>query len=154
MELDEIVGLQDHVIEFEKRQFLLALEPQLHRIEGEHPVDGKVAADVAQEVDVIERVEPVGIVGHDRIAAGVFEFQEFGEDRANAFEVVVDGLVGQKPPAFVLARRIADARGAAAHQRDRPVAGLLQPVQQHDRQQRADMQRRRGAVETNIGGQR
>ena len=64
----------------------------------------------------------------------------------------VDHLVGQKPPALVLAGGIADPRGAAAHQRDRPVAGLLQPVQQHDRQQRADMQRRRGAVEADIGG--
>ena len=42
-------------------------------------------------------------------------------------------------------------RGAAAHQRDRPVAGLLQPVQHHDLDQRADMQGRRGAVEADIG---
>ena len=56
--------------------------------------------------------------------------------------------------ALVLAGGIADARGAAAHQRDRPVAGLLQPVQHHDRQQRADMQRGRGAVEADIGGDR
>ena len=41
---------------------------------------------------------------------------------------------------------------AAAHQRDRLVAGLLQPVQHHDLYERADMQRRRGAVEADIGG--
>ena len=63
-------------------------------------------------------------------------------------------LVGQDAAAFVLAGGIADPRGAAAHQRDRPVAGLLQPVQHHDRQQRADMQRGRGAVEADIGGDR
>ena len=67
VQLDEIVGLQDHVVEFEKRQFLLPLEPQLHRIERQHAVDGEVAADVAQEVDIVERVEPVGIVGHDGV---------------------------------------------------------------------------------------
>ena len=33
VELDEIVGLQHHVVEFEKREFLLAVEPQLHRVE-------------------------------------------------------------------------------------------------------------------------
>ena len=32
-QFDEIVGLQDHVIEFEERQLLLALEPQLDGIE-------------------------------------------------------------------------------------------------------------------------
>ena len=56
--------------------------------------------------------------------------------------------------AVVLARRIADPRGPAAHQRDRAVAGLLHPVQHHDRHQRADMQRRRRAVETDIGSDR
>ena len=55
VQLDEIVGLQDHVVEFEERQFLFALEPHLHRVEGEHAVDREVAADVAQEVDVVER---------------------------------------------------------------------------------------------------
>ena len=113
-----------------------------------------MAADVAQEIDVVERVEPVGIVGHDGVAAGVFEFEELREDRADALEILVDHLVGENAAALVLAGRIADARRAAAHQRDRPVAGLLQPVQHHDRQQRADMQRGRGAVEADIGGDR
>ena len=87
-------------------------------------------------------------------SVGVFEFQEFGKDRADAFEIFVDDLVGEEPAALVLAGRIADAGGAAAHQRDWPMAGLLQPVQEHDRQQRADMQRWRGAVETDIAGDR
>ena len=43
---------------------------------------------------------------------------------------------------------------AAAHQRDRPVAGLLHPVEHHDRQQRADVQRGRRAVEADIGRDR
>ena len=154
VELDEVVGLQDHVVEFEERQFLLALEPQLHRIEGEHAVDREVAADVAQEVDVVERVQPVGIVGHDRVAAGILEFEELGENGADALEIFVDEFVGQQAAAFVLAGGVADPRRAAAHQRDRAVAGLLQPVEHHDRQQRADVQRRRGAVEADIGGDR
>ena len=151
VQLDEIVGLQDHVIEFEERQLLLALEPQLDGIEREHAVDREVAADVAQEIDVVERVEPVGIVGHHRIGLAVAEAQEAPEDFADAPQVRGDDLVGQQPAAFVLAGRIADPGGAAAHQRDRLMAGLLQPVQHHDRQQRADMERRRGAVETDVG---
>ena len=135
VKLDEVVGLQDHVVEFEERQFLLAFQPHLDRVEREHAVDREVTADVAQEVDVVERVEPVGIVGHHGIAAGVLELEEFGEDGADALEIVVDDVVGQEPSALVLAGRIADARGAAAHQRDRPMAGLLHPVEHHDRQQ-------------------
>ena len=56
--------------------------------------------------------------------------------------------------ALVLAGRIAHAGRAAAHERDRLAgAGLLQPVQHHDREQMADMQRRAGAVVADIGGQ-
>ena len=54
VQLDEVVGLQDHVVEFEERQLLLALEPQLDAVEGKHAVDREVPADVAQEVDVVE----------------------------------------------------------------------------------------------------
>ena len=53
---------------------------------------------------------------------------------------------------FVLAGRIADLGGAAAHQHDRLVPGLLQPAQQHDLDQAADMERRRGRVEADIAG--
>ncbi len=111
-------------------------------------------ADVAQEVDVIERVQPVGIVRHHRIILAVAEPQEAREDFANAFQVAVDDIVGEQPPALILAGGVADTGGAAAHQRDRTMAGLLHPMQHHDRQQRADMKGRGGAVEADIGRDR
>jgi hypothetical protein len=80
--------------------------------------------------------------------------QELAEDRADALEILVDDFIGQQAPALVLAGWIADPRGAAAHERDRAMPGLLQPIQHHDRQQRADMQRRRGTVEADISGDR
>ena len=49
----EIVGLQDHVIEFEERQRLLALEPQPHAVHGQHAVDREMPPDIAQERDVV-----------------------------------------------------------------------------------------------------
>jgi len=50
--------------------------------------------------------------------------------------------------------RRAAAAGRSAHQRDRLMTGLLHPIEHHDRQQRADVKRRRGAVEADIGGDR
>jgi len=54
VQLDKIVSLQHHVIEFEERTIPAGVEPQLSPIESEHAVDGEVPADVAQEIDVIE----------------------------------------------------------------------------------------------------
>src|SRR3546814_19326495 len=65
---------------FEERQRLLAIEPQLDRIEAQHPVDREMLADRAQEGDVFERVEPLGIVEHHRIRWPVAEGQEPFED--------------------------------------------------------------------------
>ena len=81
-------------------------------------------------------------------------FEELVEDAADAGHVGGDLGVGQQLAALVLARGIADPGGAAAHQHDRPVAGLLQQAQQHDLQQAADMQAVGGAVEADIGGHR
>jgi hypothetical protein len=52
---------------------------------------------------------------------------------------------------LVLEGRVADHAGAAAHQRDRAVARLLQPVQHHDLDEPAGMQAGRGRVEADIG---
>ena len=81
----------------------------------------------------------------------VAEGQKLREDLLDAGLVRLDRLIGQEFAALVLAGGIADARRAAAHQRDRLAAGLLQPAQHHDLDKRADMQRRRGAVEADIG---
>ena len=91
-QLEEVVGLEDHVVEFEEGQRLLALEPEPDAVEGQHPVDREMRADVAQEGDVVERVEPVGIVDHDRVGRAVAEGQEALEDAADRGDVGVDRL--------------------------------------------------------------
>ena len=150
-QLDEIVGLEDHVVEFEEGQLVLALEPELDRLHRQHAVDREMPADIAQEIDVVERGEPLGIVDHQRAGRPVVEIEEAGKDRAEALLVGLDLVIGEELPRLVLARGIADPGGAAAHQRDRLVAGLLQPAQHHDREEMADMERRPGAVVADIG---
>lgn len=63
----EIIGLHEHVIEFKKRHRALALEAELHRVEGQHAVDGEMHSVIAQELDIGEFGEPLVIVGHDRV---------------------------------------------------------------------------------------
>jgi hypothetical protein len=153
-QLEEIVGLQDRVVEFEKAERLVAFEPQPHAVLRQHAVDREIPADVAQKRDVAQFIEPIGIVDHDRVARAVAELQEFREDLADAGHVAGDLLVRQKLAGFVLAGGVADLCRAAAHQDDRLVAGLLEPAQQHDRHEVADMQAVGGAVVADIGGHR
>ena len=136
VDLDEVIGLQAHVVELDEGEFLLAFEPQLHRIHRQHAIDREVAADVAQEVDVVEAAQPFGVVEHQRVGRAVAEGEEAFEDGPDRRLVGVDLLDGQKLAALVLAGRIADPRRAAADQRQRLAAGALQPGEHHDRQQR------------------
>jgi len=62
VQLEKVVGLEDHVVELEEGERRLAREALLDGLEGEHAVDGKVPAVVAQEGEVRERREPRVVV--------------------------------------------------------------------------------------------
>ena len=154
VELEKVVGLQDHVVELEKRQRLLAVEARFHRLEGQHPVDREVPPDVAQEIEIVEPVEPRGIVEHERVALPVAIDEVAPEDAPHRGDVGVD-LRARQQRALVGAKGgIAHLGGAPAHQRDRPVPACLQPAQHHDVEKMPDMQRGRGRVVADIGGHR
>ena len=146
----EIVALQDHVVEFEEGHRLLALEPQAHGIEGQHPVDGEMRPDLLQHLDIAKPAQPVVIVDHHRIGRPVAENEQALEHRPDPGDILVDRGIGQHLAAFVAPRGVADPRGPAAHQHDRLVPCLLQPPQHHDLHEAADMERRRGGIETDI----
>ena len=62
VELQKVVGLQEHVAELGVRDAILPLQPRLHRVLRHHVVDGEVLADIAQEVHHRNRRQPVGVV--------------------------------------------------------------------------------------------
>ncbi len=107
-------------------------------------------ANIAQHLDPVEFCQPLGVVGHDRVMLGSAELQKAREHLLDAVLVALDLMDRKDFPRFILAGGIADAGGAAAHQRDRLVAGLLQPVEAHDLHHGADVKRGRGAVEADI----
>ncbi len=153
-QLDKVIGLQYEIVEFEKGQRLVAFEAQPHAVLRQHAIDREVPPDIAQQRDVTQFVEPVGVVDHDRVGRASAELQEVGEDLANARHVMGDLGIVEQLARLVAARRVADPGRAAAHQHDRLVAGLLEQAQQHDPGQIADMQAVGGAVVADISGDR
>ena len=106
--------------------------------------------DVAQQGDVAEAVQPVGIVDHQRDP--VAEPQIRREGAGDAGDVGRDRPIRQHASRLVAARGVADTRGAAPHQHHRAVAVALQQAQQHDGHQAAHVQAVGGGVESDIGG--
>ncbi len=87
---------------------------------------------IAQQRDIGELVQPVGIVDHDRIGRAIAEGEELLEHPADTGDVFVDFLIGQQLACLVLAGRVADLGRAATHEDDRLVPGFLQMTQHHD----------------------
>lgn len=82
----------------------------------------------------------------------VLKSQYSSKGRLDAGLVGVDLVDGSQNARFVLAGRITDPCRAATHQRDRLASvGVLEPVQHHDRQQVADVERRAGAIVSDVG---
>ena len=151
-ELEEVIGLEHHVAEFEEGERLFALQPEPDAVVGKHAAHREVAAVFAQERNVFEAVEPFGVVDHDGVARAVAEGHESLEHLLDARYVAGDLFLAQELADLVLARGIPDLGRAAPDQHDGLVPGVLQQAQQHDRHQAAHMQAVRRAVEADIGG--
>ena len=92
----EVIGLKDHIVEFEEAERLLTVEPQLYRIERQHSVNREMLSHLAQEGDIFELVEPVGIVDHHRISGAIAKGQETFEDTLDRGDIGLDPVLGQK----------------------------------------------------------
>src|SRR3546814_4482554 len=81
-------------------------------------------ADLAEEGDVFQPVEPFGIVQHHGVGRSVAKAQELLEYPLDRGDVGGDHLIAHQPARFVLEARVADLAGTAAHQHDRLVPRL------------------------------
>ena len=144
----EVVGLQDLVVELDEGE--AGLQAHLVGLEGEHAVDREVAPDLAQEVDVVQGSQPLGVVQHQRLALG--EIEETGDLEAEALAVGPDRLVGQDLAHLGLARGVADARGAAADEGDGAVPRALQVGHGEQLQQVPHVQAGAGGIEADVEG--
>src|SRR5262245_20180901 len=105
---------------------------------------------IAQELDIVERCQPLGVVEHQGRGLALAEPQEASEHALDRLLVALDGLDGKDAPGLVLAGRVADPRGAAAHERDRLAARALQPSEHHDGNEMPNVQGWRRAVVADV----
>lgn len=149
VQLQVVVGLQDLVAELGVAE-PFALQPRGHRLPGEHAVDREVLADVAQEVDGAQLAGPVEVADETgRVGLGV-EVEKSADLAAQAVHPLGDDVAGVERALGVAAARVADEAGGAADEADRVVPGQLEATQREQRHEVADVQGRRGGVETGI----
>ncbi len=153
-EVEEVVGLQQHVGELGEGDALVGLgEADLHRFLGQHGVDREVLPHVTKEVEERQGRQPVGVVEQHGTRRAGGEIEEALELGADASGVDGDLLRRQHRALGPLAAGVADARGPRAQQHDRPVPVRLEPAQDQHPDQAADVQAVGGDVDAVVDGE-
>ena len=148
MQLPEVVGLHNHVVELEEGQ---ALFPAFFEaFSSQHTVNGEVHANLTQQLYIVKVKQPISIVGNDSLALA--EVDETAHLLLEAGNVVRDEFRSQHLAHFVLAAGVANHAGAAAKQHDRTVTSSLHMAHHHQRDEVTNMQAVGGRVEANIEG--
>ena len=109
-------------------------------------------ADVPHEVDGAYLFEPVRVVDQEGRVILRVEVQKPRELRSDALQVRLKALAREQRTLLGLAARVTDEAGAAASDRDRPMAVPLHPDEHHDAQEVADVQAVGGRVEADVCG--
>ena len=144
VEDDEIVGLKQHIAEFEEGD--AGFHPHFHGFRRKHSVDAEFGTDIPQKVQIFHLPEPVVIVFHDHVVFRQEAFQLF----TDAFHIVCDLFLCDDGSCFAFAGRISDQSGCPADQCDRAVSGFLQTPHRHDRQKMPHVQAAAGGVKADI----
>src|SRR5215470_12079633 len=153
VENKEIVRLQEQVAEFGVGNSLIALAAPLHRLLGQHVIDGEILADIAHEFDRTQLRQPLGIVDEASRRGRVIEIQKPRELTTNPCDVLFDLLHGEKRTLGRFPAWIADHPSATADNRDRRMTKPLQTRKRNHRQQATDMKAGRGWIESDVSGE-
>jgi len=141
-----VIGLQELVVELDERQAALQALPV--RFGGEHAVHAEMYSDLAQERDVLEREEPVGVVFRQRPARIKVQVAvKLGVDQP---AVGPDLVLSQHLAHLGLATGVAHHGRAASYKGDRAVSRALQVHHGHDRYQASGVQAGRCAVKADV----
>ena len=142
----EVVGLHDHVVEFQERKALF--HALLIALGAQHVVHREARAHLAQQLDVVELHQPVGVVEHHGLALA--EVDEALHLALETFGIVVDVGLGEHLAHIVATRGVSDHGRAAADQGDGLVARHLESFHQAQRHEVADVQAIRRAVKADV----
>src|SRR5690554_2710393 len=124
----EVIGLQELVVEFNKRES--TFKTLLVRLKGQHSVDREVASNFTEEGEIIEFGKPISVVEHNRLTHP-HTLMEFN-DRCNLVfdrDAVLLDLLGTEHLAYLsLSRRVTNLSRATAYQCDVVMSCSLEVV--------------------------
>ena len=148
MQLQKIIGLHNHVVEFQESQALL--HTVLVALSRQHAVDGEMRSDISQQLNIIQLSQPVAVVDNQRLV--IAEIDKPRHLLLEAVAVVLNILIRQHPAHIGTAGRVTYSTCAATHQADRTMTCPLHVRHYHQPQKMPHMQAVRRRVKAHVKG--
>ena len=152
VEMKEVVGLQERVGELGEAE-ARTVQAGLDAVAGQHGVDGKMLSDVAEKIEDADGAHPVGVVDEERRIGGGIEIEQTAELAPDAGDIGFEDVAGEEIALGRLAARVADHAGGAARERDGAMAGQLEPAQDEEADEVAEVEAVGGRVEADVEGE-
>ena len=118
----KVVGLHDHVVELKEG------EPFFHTLlialGAQHIVDAEAGAHLAQQIDIVELQEPIGIIEHDRLVLA--KLDKALHLALEAFGIVGDILSGEHLSHIGATGGVTNHSGAATNESNGVISRHLQ----------------------------
>ena len=146
MQLPEVIGLHNHVVEFKEGQ---ALFPTFFEaFSGEHAVYRKMHAYLSEQAYIVQVEQPISVVGNNGLALA--KVDEAAHLLFEAGNIVLNELGSEHLAHFVLAAGVANHAGTAAQKHDGAMACLLHMAHHHQSNKVTHMQAVGSGVKANI----
>ena len=111
-------------------------------------------SDIAQEIEDADRAHPVGIVEQERGIRLALEIEQPAQLALDARDVGLEAFRREEIALGRLAARVADHAGRAARDGDGPMARQLEPAQNEQADQVAEVEAVGGRIEADVKGDR
>ena len=148
MELQEIIGLHNHVVEFQEGKTLF--HAVLVALSCQHTINSEVGTNLTKQINIIQLAEPVTIVYHQCLA--VTKINEACHLLLELIAVILNILIGEHFAHITAARRITYSTSTTTYKTHWPVTSLLKMRHNHKPQKMAYMKAVSCWIKTNIEG--
>ena len=146
VQIVEVIALHGHIVELQEAQTLF--HSLLEALRSQHVVYGETAADLTNEINIVQVQQPVSVVDH--LCLPLAKLNKALHLLLEAITVVLDGLLSHHRPHIRTAGGVSDHSSTTANEGNGLIASHLQPLHQAQCHKVSNMERVSRGIKANI----
>ena len=148
MKLQEIIGLHNHVIEFQEGKALF--HAVLVALSCQHTINSEVGTHLTKQINIVQLAEPITVIYHQCLA--ITKVNKACHLLLELIAVILNILIGEHFAHITATRRITYSTSTAAYKTYWSVTGLLKVGHNHKSKKVTYMKAVSSWIKTNVEG--